>query len=1197
MKKVFFLFQALFCTFFLTAQTYIPTAYWRCENEPVISIEDIETDDYHLDKRGTRASAVLSNSDPIVGNYHQFDDNNAYYTCEEGPVLSNKRSIEFLFRPHEIVEPFLFFFSGFTIEIDYNFILVQAKIDDIDGGIHKINKVYRYNGYGRKSYNYLMDGNWHHIAVTANIETLAFELYIDGVRPPDGLAIMETAADGYVPTGDENFKIETEDPIRFGSGDHDHQFNGDVDEIAVYTDVLPATLIYRHYERAFLGYPYDYEDPGGWLTAMLPYQELDDDEYAPDMDPLQQLSDYPVPRYYPSHTLLPNTNWLQNNLMMSESGVDPDNYPRTKFLNHQLAHNFNYYITFDNIGTRGPSRAGEVDGSPGPNLHGYNQVLVDFANSHPEYPVFLKTVWSKIRSSATYIDEDPMDGYNDYPEYGFNVGEFAHCSRLAINLESNYNPAVEDVYLREGMNADLGAYRNDNKRISPAGSIYEDLARFDGNITFFLQINPILDALERPLDFIGENNEAVNPLFGGAYKNWIGDLDDIEGDFEAKTEILDDFGGNATAYLGNFKNLLNKAYFDAIQNQMMANYPDIGTYTNYSAYHVCSREPVIFEYKRARHGQPQINGRYYSTPAFYPVNSGAWRSQPIGPYATMPTLLEGRKVEMELGPEESLFSPFVSPGWNTLPEENIRPGQYLGILKLLGATGAEFYHAFHEYNAANPAKMEAPKDFVWNAAMPSYAQAITSRFEPFLRFGYLMEGNGIVHTSGDGSDHTNLPFDFVSNGGDDKLPMDPNMITFIRKMNSENKYLITTTIQRNYNIEGNSPVEKTNTIVLDNRSIRFNSRRQGSVYVYDLTIPMMPRFYQLDKWHEHTHPSFWSDEFDYEAEVYDNDSPDHFMIITEGITIDDGIIDFTNHRSYIWFYDHHSNATPADRAIALSHAAHYYFQPRVLPGYEHFQVEITLKSNSSIPAEENQVMVFLEDEYLGDIDAGESTWHSSSVFALPEPLSVDEFTSYKLSFVPKNNLILIDHFKVSQSMYLYASVINNSGAVLVDWKNTAPDQGFWLEKSIDGIDFKRIDYIENGKIITKHIDSDVLKGKTYYYRAVFIDREKNDMEGTVVSQSVSNTASAKIPNSEKEEVWLNPNPANAFTIISIRSEEEEDAKLIVYNASGELVSEKNISLVKGENRFKINTLNYSKGVYMIHVEKENYSITKKMVVN
>ena len=44
----------------------------------------------------------------------------------------------------------------------------------------------------------------------------------------------------------------------------------------------------------------------------------------------------------------------------------------------------------------------------------------------------------------------------------------------------------------------------------------------------------------------------------------------------------------------------------------------------------------------------------------------------------------------EINAKDEIFSPFVAAGWKSAVERNMRPGQWLGFLKILTCLGAEY---------------------------------------------------------------------------------------------------------------------------------------------------------------------------------------------------------------------------------------------------------------------------------------------------------------------------------------------------------------------------------------------------------------------------------------------------------------------------------------------------------------------------
>jgi hypothetical protein len=182
-----------------------------------------------------------------------------------------------------------------------------------------------------------------------------------------------------------------------------------------------------------------------------------------------------------------------------------------------------------------------------------------------------------------------------------------------------------------------------------------------------------------------------------------------------------------------------------------------------------------------------------------------------GPWHGWKWIETGRTKEIKDG--DYLFSPFIAAGWSKKQEEDIRPGQWLGLLKCLSGIGAEFYYTGY-FSLSKP--FTDPAKWVWQAAMPAYAQAITSRFEDVLKGG-------------------NVLFDEEKNPIITYKTNDKHVLVTIRKHNQKEKYIICGTYQPFSNEANDIPEKKNVTISFANQELTFEVRRQGSVYVYEKT--------------------------------------------------------------------------------------------------------------------------------------------------------------------------------------------------------------------------------------------------------------------------------------------------------------------------------------------------------------------------
>ena len=151
----------------------------------------------------------------------------------------------------------------------------------------------------------------------------------------------------------------------------------------------------------------------------------------------------------------------------------------------------------------------------------------------------------------------------------------------------------------------------------------------------------------------------------------------------------------------------------------------------------------------------------------------------------------------------------------------------------------------------------------YQAAMPAYAQAIGSRFE-----NILLNGNLIYNEP---NEQYQQPYTMLN------MPVagaNNTALVVIRKHPDTNEFIIGATLNPNMNANNwttssDPRVSQDLQINVAGAATKLNTRRQGSVYYYNKTANLVV-FYHLDKWHQWQHPMFWSKDFAFEAEVYDN---------------------------------------------------------------------------------------------------------------------------------------------------------------------------------------------------------------------------------------------------------------------------------------------------------------------------------------
>jgi hypothetical protein len=423
------------------------------------------------------------------------------------------------------------------------------------------------------------------------------------------------------------------------------------------------------------------------------------------------------------------------------------------------------------------------------------------------------------------------------------------------------------------------------------------------------------------IKMISENNEIVRPYNNATLEGiTVFQNDRINNSFNdpllSPTE-------NMKLYQGSAKSNIDNDYRSAILNSANLGFNKDVIFMNYA---VDGHDNSRFAYKYYRETQTLIDGQPYSTPDIYMQQPTYWHVDDVGGdnhgwrFMARARNTELIKDEFDQPWYDKWTAPYVSAGWNVNSERDMRPGQYLGLLKSVALSGANFFHPGY-FNQASP----EGKAYCWQVAMPVYAQAINSRIYDFINEGEFLFGDypwnlGVTNPSAPTYKHG---FRFNTDN--------PNELIVARKMNTSEIYAITGTVQSNSGYAGTFELDATVTINLKNNStsppvynLTFPIRRQGSTYIFDNSIPTDPAFWQLDAWHQYEHPERWSKDFAFEAEVLDNLEATATRIPLPGVEIhteDNAAIHipiasliFTNFTSYVTF----TTPTPLE----------YRFQPR-----------------------------------------------------------------------------------------------------------------------------------------------------------------------------------------------------------------------------------------------------------------------------
>jgi hypothetical protein len=928
----------------------------------------------------TPSNIVSSTSNSTIINDHSALDLPGYFAVEMHFILnksefSNKRQMDFFrfLMPNSIpLAPTIH--SAFITE---NSIVFRTNNDTPNkNNFPEDDFVVILDGENQLSLSYYLDEDWHHIAFIHRFDGAQYikEIYIDG-------ELYSNHFRKELPTTyrllTQGFGTSTGGDIEISGISLFDRYCGARDNIAFYfnNELCPdaienhATQITQYVISTSAGttntpntsslagtlnaedFPIGYTPQSTFATVINDtivsvsdinnYNDLYDDV----SEPTDQLRTYATPRFKPGHGFQPNVNWMPSDYLgyrgfMSyggSTGVNDnvstnDAVDRAVALQTQLAEFWNYSFTICENTTAYESGSPELD---------FNTGFINKANSYPnDSPIkfSLKTFRLQLPTLA-------------------NPG--GSGSKAAVAYQYYFKP--EEYYL---MKYDGQTYPDDDNFLNLNGDENSstklwnpaaELATYNADGSYQKSIftrlfgagaNSGTPPMLKNIYHISENNEYTPQFSIGS----SGPNINIDNKFNGACGCT---GGASIGhqYISTRKKDLDNNYrnqffdpstFGQLTDAMYLNYAvdgrdDYGQYFRYK-----------YDIMRETNSEIGSSGHYLSTPDFYPQNASKWNPT-VGDRHGIQWMNEARIVELGVGMEDNRYAPYVSAGWEHYEEKNIRPAQWLGLLKAVGIMGVDLFHtAFFNLGKIKTPEPNSvswwqhPKGFVWQASTPSYVQGVYSRAEDLFTNGVLLPGD------------VNLVVTSPSSGLSYKFKDSPNSLIMVRgdDIAAPTKLLITGSIQPISNVQGNADDDKIASITTPSSigNLKFEIRRQGSTYLYDHNGGT-PIFYQLDKWHESTHPDHWTKDFFFEAELIDNNpsSLDVFTVDLSGTPITNG--DYSLYETYVTTSNEalEYRFTPRDNTIlTFPHNNDYvlYVRAKLLSGSGNIGVQLNASDNS-----------------------------------------------------------------------------------------------------------------------------------------------------------------------------------------------------------------------------------------------------------
>jgi|GEM_PF-5414273 len=744
------------------------------------------------------------------------------------------------------------------------------------------------NGIDRFTSSYYRDNEWHHFALRydADPNNPSLTLYVDGVTDP---LMTHTPLGQIEHSGLREFRVGSQ----LSTG-----WSMDLDEVMVYDEAIPGNLILEHYCSFVNGEPYNDNACNG--TNVNPpgtTQQRDPSDYpigydinnppanGTDLLPITPIEDqysqnYQLPRFKDGHSLPVNHPWLGStnqytlpNWVSNSDVVD---------MFSELADDWNYSFTLGIL---------EEQTQTNRNNSGHiSSALANAAQANPQWERSIVTNWGRAQTmfdpnankvvASIYASNHPDSYYyrdvttssliNRHP-WGIEMIDGGNCpSGNSIDLSEAPVPATQDGNTYGGLLDDLE---------TDIGVSVEMIMENGEEGPWHLN-NTLIDQLmgNSPITSeIGSTCSGVSPMSPVTYSD--------QSFVNARNNYAPPFNCNDIdqCFLASRKTIWRNAYRDAMINSTQTPGDHSFWWYDISGGSPWDFQEMIFANQNSAALSANSSQLGMKTPYLYPQNALRWYVGNGPAKGWVSLALDLTKERLVSGNNFIFSAPAVSPGlsdgsfYAISDIAMMRPGQYLGLLKATSMIGAEFFVATN-INSNDPGNgnFHSPRLNTWQFAVPAYAQAVVSREQDFFYNSDIMEGNL-------GTYSTNT---FIGNGGGYRFWGGANNYLITARVGNtgsafEDHYMISGSIQNLlasnfYNYDGNTRYapsdEKRQTDVMvpflpNQPDLQFPIVQHGNTYYY--INQTRPVFYQLDAWHESSHPDHWSNQLFVEAEVYD----------------------------------------------------------------------------------------------------------------------------------------------------------------------------------------------------------------------------------------------------------------------------------------------------------------------------------------
>jgi|GEM_PF-752802 len=237
------------------------------------------------------------------------------------------------------------------------------------------------------------------------------------------------------------------------------------------------------------------------------------------------------------------------------------------------------------------------------------------------------------------------------------------------------------------------------------------------------------------------------------------------------------------------------------------------------------------------------------------------------------------------------------------------------------------------------------------------------------------------------------------------------------------------------------------------------------------------------------------------------------------------------------------------------------------------------------------IMSYFADQCLTKFTEGQHTVMHNNI---------TQYRTDLLELTPPSNLDAVT--EVPQLLHPGQDDVRPYDVVTFQWSSVDNADSYYFEISRNS-NFSSLFHVESATVATtSYISTELNPNQTYHWRVIPFNNARPCLSDDITASGSFSTNDIAIDVEDVEglesfDIFPNPVSNNQPVIVTLQSKESMKGDLEMYNVNGQLIHNQDIQVAASLNSYSLDVQDLPAGLYVIHLEFEEGTVQKKLIIN